>query len=314
MVLIFLFILSTLSAFFYFYKGKGKINLLILGESGPGHQGATLTDTIIFSSISGKGTIFLSIPRDIWYQPWQTKINSVYFYGKEKGDGLGETKKVLGEILGPQIDYAIIVDFNSFIKAIDLIGGIEIEVERTFDDYFYPIPGKETDLCGGDPEYRCRYEHLHFEAGWQNMDGETTLKFVRSRNAEGEEGTDFARARRQQKVISAFKDKILSPQILLSPEKILGFWRIFTQGIKTDIKTKDLISFLKIFLTPQVRKMENFVLDSWQTGEGLLYHPKTHPSGQWVLLPVGNSWDKVRQFNDCLVNREDKSSCSPFEK
>lgn len=285
-----------------------------MGESGPGHQGATLTDTIIFSSLSKKGAVFLSIPRDIWYLPWQTKINSLYFYGEEKGNGLEETKRILGEILGQEIDYAILIDFNSFIKAVDLIGGIEVEAERAFDDFFYPIPGKENDLCGGDPEYRCRYEYLHFDAGWQHMDGQTALKFVRSRNAEGEEGTDFARARRQQKVISAFKNKTLSFRILFSPEKIRGFWRIFTQGIKTDIGKEDLISFLKIFLMPRSRKIESFVLNSWETGEGLLYHPKFHPSGQWVLLPAGNSWDKIHQFVECLVSQEDKSLCSLFEK
>ncbi|MFZ5365760.1 MAG: LCP family protein [Patescibacteria group bacterium] len=294
--LVILFIFSTIFGFIFFYEGKERVNLLFLGESGPGHQGATLTDTIIFTSVSKEGTVLLSIPRDIWYEPLQTKINSLYFYG-----GLPQEEEAMEKILGQRIDAAILVDFDLFVKTIDLLEGIDVYVEGTFDDFKYPIPGKEEDLCGGDKTFACRYEHIHFDQGLQHMDGETALKFARSRNALGDEGTDYARSRRQQKVIAALKTKILSPEIFLRPGNILALWNILNQRLKSDLAAGDLISLAKILIQPSSRKMSTFVLDGWEKAEGYLYHPKTHLSGQWVLLPAGDSWEGVHQFVDSIL-------------
>ena len=294
--LVILFALSAIFGFIFFYKGKERVNLLFLGESGPGHQGATLTDTIIFTSVSKNGTVLLSIPRDIWYEPLKTKINSLYFYG-----GLPQEKKVLEDILGERLDAAILVDFDLFVKTIDLLGGIDVYVEGTFDDFKYPIPGKEEDLCGGDKTFACRYEHIHFDQGLQHMDGETTLKFARSRNAVGDEGSDYARSRRQQKVIAALKSKIFSPWFLSKPGNILGLLRVLSQGVKSDLKVDDFLSLGKILLKPSSKKMNTFVLDGWETAEGYLYHPQKHSSGQWVLLPVGESWEGIYSFVSSIL-------------
>lgn len=294
--LVALFTASGIFGFFFFYKGKERVNLLFLGESGLGHEGATLTDTIIFTSVSKKGTVLLSIPRDIWHQPLQTKINSLYFYG-----GLPQEKEAMGEILGQRIDTVVLVDFDTFVKTIDFLGGIDVYVEGTFDDFKYPIPGKEEDLCGGDKTFACRYEHIHFEAGLKHFDGQTALKFVRSRNAQGDEGTDYARSRRQQKVITALKNKIFSPWFFSKPANVLALWRVLSRGLKTDLRPDGLISLVKILSKSSSWKMSTFVLDGWETAEGYLYHPQKHSSGQWVLLPQGDSWEQVHQFIDSIL-------------
>jgi len=305
------FVLTALTSIFYFTPDINQVNLVILGISGPGHEGSALTDTIIFSSISKKGTILLSVPRDIWYPPLKTKINTLYYYGEKKGKGLELTKEVLGEILGQKIDYGIVVDFNTFEKIVDLVGGIDVNVQRPFDDFHYPIAGKEDDLCSGDPEYRCRYEPLHFDAGLQHMNGETALKFVRSRNAEGDEGTDFARSARQEKVISALKQKFLTPAFFLDKEKLLEFWKIFDRQVETDYEGQQIRPLLKMLLVSRARKMSSFVLDGLEDKNGLLYHPAQHSSGQWVLLPKDDNFGRIHQFVQCLISREDKASCIP---
>ena len=93
---------------------------------------------------------------------------------------------------------------------IDFIGGVEVNVENSFIDKEFPITGKENDLCNNDLEYKCRYKIISFTKGVSSMDGQTALNFVRSRHAEGSEGTDFAREKRQQKVIEAIKNKLIS--------------------------------------------------------------------------------------------------------
>jgi len=275
-------------------KTRGKFNLLILGMGGAGHEALDLTDTImvLMAEQKNKKILLVSLPRDIWIDPLKTKINTLYHYG-----GFKLVEKEVGEILGQPIDKSLLIDFKVFEEAIDSLGGIEVKVDRAFDDYYYPILGKENDDCGGDPKLSCRYEHLHFDEGWQRMSGERALKFVRSRHAEGEEGSDFARNRRQQKVIFAFKNKIFSPEILGNPKKLWHLWQTVGERIKTDIEQKDYLFLLKFFLSswPNVR-YESLLLDGGQEGKSFLYHPQSHPSGQWVLLPVGGSWGEIQKF------------------
>lgn len=288
--------------------------MMVLGISGPGHDSPTLTDTMIFSSISTQGATMISIPRDIWYQPAQAKINTLYYYGQQNGSDMRLIKQGMTDILGQTADHWVIIDFDTFQKVIDWIGGIEVYVEQTFDDYKYPIAGKENDLCGGDKEYKCRYETIRFEKGWQLMNGEIALKFVRSRNAEGDEGTDTARSKRQEKVIMALKSKIMSPKILLNVQKLEEGLKIMQAGIKTDFNQTEFLSMLKLFFQASKQPIVSYVLDGWESETGLLVHPQTHPSKQWVLLPAGNSWDQVHQFVSCFLEKRDISLCSQTGK
>ena len=145
------------------------------------------------------------------------------------------SKSTVEEIIGQPVSYSVVLDFSGFKKIIDVLGGIEVDVENAFADEKYPIAGRENDLCEGDPELKCRYETINFEAGMQKMNGETALKFVRSRNAEGPEGTDLARAARQERVVEAIKNKVLSKEILLSPKKLVELKNTTLESIETDI-------------------------------------------------------------------------------
>lgn len=295
-------------------KGPERINILLLGKGGANHEGADLTDTIIFASVSSQGTVLISVPRDLWYDPWQTKINSLYLYGEEKeGNGMGKTKEILGDLLGQKIDHTFLIDFTVFKDLVDLAGGVDVVVDRTFDDYKYPIAGKENDLCNEDREFKCRYEHVHFEAGLSHLDGDMALKFVRSRYAEGEEGTDMARSVRQQKVVSALKEKFSSPSFFLSAQKVRILKEIYLMRVRSDWSRKDFIALANIFLTPSARDSQSFVINGWQEEKGLIYHPKKHSSGQWVLLPRDQSWKEIHDYVGCLVNESEKSLCSRFQ-
>jgi len=284
---------------------KGRTNLVLLGVRGNAEKGDDLTDTIIFVSIDKKtaDTVMLSIPRDVWVDTMQTKINALYHYGEqnETGAGFVMVKDALYQILGQPVHYGLLIDFKGFEKAVDLLNGIEVKVDRAFDDYRYPIAGKENDNCGGDPEYKCRYEHIHFDAGVQQMDGKRALKFVRSRNAEGEEGTDFARSQRQQKVISAFAKKLFSYQTLLDPGKISQLRKTFGEHIQFDkeFTAQQTTAFLSLFIkfVKNNNSIRTFSLDYGnEENLGFLYHPENFGNGQWILLPRGDSWGKIQEY------------------
>lgn len=260
----------------------GRTNVLLLGVGGEGHKGGDLTDSILFISLGleGQTAKIIPIPRDIWVDSLAAKINTAYHYGNEKGEGVGRNlaKQAVAEILGVPVHYALVLDFQGFVKAIDAVGGIDVEVERTFDDYKYPIPGLET----AEPE-SARYEHIHFDQGFTHMDGETALKFARSRHALGDEGTDFARAARQEKILLAFRHKVLSTQTLFSASAIDDLKNSLTSSIDTDIGSREQASFFKLFLgLGSLDNIESLSLTEY------LQNPKITKNygGQWVLIPA----------------------------
>lgn len=284
---------------------NGRTNVLILGKGGAGHEAPDLTDTIIFLSYNHEKhtALMLSLPRDMWVDSLKAKINTAYYYGEQRqpgGGGLILAKSAVSEIIDQPVHYAIAVDFTGFTRLIDVLGGIEIDVKRSFDDVKYPIPGKENVLPESD-----RYEHLHFDAGRQTMSGERALKYVRSRNSEGEEGTDYARANRQQQVLLSLQDKLLSSKVLLSPNKISELTGLISRSITTDIRNGEYTGFLKIALGFDRDKLQSETIDQGDEAThrpGLLINPPVADfQGQWVLTGENNSWDKVQEHVASLL-------------
>ena len=311
------------------------INILLLGRGGGHHDGPNLTDTIILANLNlktSKATL-VSIPRDIWINELSgknKKINEAFSQGeaKRKGAGIIVAKSVVGEVSGQKIDYAVVIDFAGFIKAVDLMNGLDVYVDKTFDDYEYPLEGKEEDLCGHDPSevkefvsttsgtltaeedqqkyFSCRYEHIHFDKGRNHMNGETALKFVRSRHAKGSEGTDFARSQRQEKVIKALIDKAVSLQILTNPAKVIGLYSTLESSIMTDIAQNEFDDFIKLAQRLKGSKLNTIVIDYGDPITkrlGLLINPpiQSKYNYEWVLIPrIGNgNFSEIHDYIKC---------------
>lgn len=274
---------------------KNRTNILLLGTGGGDHPGADLTDSIMLISINilTSDTVLISLPRDIWVESLSAKLNTAYHFGEEKitGEGLTLAKSAVAEITNQPIHYGVMLDFSGFEKAIDVVGGVDLNVPRSFTDKQYPISGKENV----EPE-SARYEVLEFFSGDQHMDGSTALKYVRSRHAEGEEGTDYSRAERQQRVILAFKEKILSSSTLLNFKKIQALKQIVFESVKTDLPSSTYPDLLKLALRLDQTNIRTGIVDQGSWSEDippLLYNPPTSLHGQWVLLPLNNDWKPV---------------------
>lgn len=247
-VLIFFAVLVFLSAFLFIAsysllpRLQQNVAILVLGKGGEGHTAPDLTDTImlVWFNLESKKITLLSLPRDIWIPAIRAKINTAYHYG-----GFEMAADSVYYITGIKPTFYVVVDFSLFKDLINAIGGVNVDVANSFVDEKYPIAGLENDLCNGDPLYSCRYETLNFEKGIQKMDGETALKFVRSRNALGDEGTDLAREARQQKVIEAVKNKLLSSEVIKKPEVIKKLYQLAMSHIETNIDKKVAISIAR---------------------------------------------------------------------
>lgn len=264
-------------------KSGGTSNILILGIGGGNHAGADLTDTMIVASVrfSDSRVALVSLPRDLWSATLKDRINSSYYYGEQKqtGGGVILTKTIVEDVTGLPIHYVIVLDFSGFVTLVDAIGGIDVAVSESFVDTRYPIEGKEDDLCDSDPEYGCRFETIEFTNGMQHMDGTRALAYVRSRNAQGESGTDFARSKRQQEVLVSVKDKIQKERPWLSPSYMKRLLFTVDEIIDTDMKVSELLALGKLLQGVHENQIRRISL------EDLFYAPPTSWYGRYVLLP-----------------------------
>jgi anionic cell wall polymer biosynthesis LytR-Cps2A-Psr (LCP) family protein len=307
-----------------------RINILLLGIGGGSHEGPNLTDTIILASLDPKNNkvTLVSIPRDLWFPDINQKINAAYQIGLSKGGGLTLAEAAVQKLTGQNIDYGVRLDFSGFVKAVDIIGGLDINVDNTFDDYWYPISGKEDDSCGYSSadiqtftatvsaetdiqqKFACRYKHLHFDKGLTHMDGETALEFVRSRHALGVEGSDFARSKRQEKAIQAFKSKVLSAETLINPGKIIGLYNALQSSIDTDIKQSEFDDFIRLAEKMKNAKIQSVVIDigdEVSLRSGLLNESVVEADygSTSALTPrTGNgNFSEIQQYINCEITK-----------
>ena len=277
---------------------NGFTNLLLLGIRGEGADSPNLSDTIIVVSYNhpSKTTAIISIPRDLWVPSLKAKVNTAYHYGEEASSGAGiklAQASVL-ETIGLPVHYTAVVDFALFKDVINLLSGVDVYNEVAFTDNEFPIPGKETVL-----PISARYETISFVSGTIHMDGDTALKYVRSRHSTGESGTDFDRSRRQQAVISAIKAKILNPDFILKQKKITDLISLVNTRLKTNISPTLYPSLAKRALDMQSKPIRSIGLSDRPDSDGvaILYNPPTKfYSGEWVLIPKQNNWSALKQY------------------
>lgn len=308
-------------------EAEDRINILLLGVGGAGHDGPQLSDTMLFASVkpSTKEVGMISIPRDLSVPipgyGWR-KINHANAFGEntEPGTGPGLASEVVGSVLDESVQYYVRVDFSGFAKLIDDIGGVEVFVDKAFVDSEYPILGKESANCGGTPapvveavpetttaetvpvippapvDYSCRFERLSFKEGWTHMDGDTALKFVRSRHGSNGEASDFARSRRQQKIILAMREKLLSVSTVLNPAKIARILDTVRDNIATNFEIWELARLATLLKDFDASKIANHVLDA--SPESPLY--ATSMNGAYVLLPKNDDWGSLQRLADAI--------------
>ncbi|MFT4532160.1 MAG: LCP family protein required for cell wall assembly [Candidatus Saccharimonadales bacterium] len=221
-------------------EGDGRVNVLLIGKGGPGHEAPDLTDTLLLASIDPlkNEAALVSVPRDMYVQDingYSTKINAVYSNAKQarlsnsneggsdeqaaENAGLDAVKDSISEVLGIPVHYYVMIDFDGFKDAIDTVGGITIDVQEALYDQ------SMAWLNGGDP--------LIAGEGLQTFDGTRALYYARSRK--GSARGDFDRTERQREVIVALQNKILSLGTFSNPFKVVELLGTFGDKVRTDL-------------------------------------------------------------------------------
>lgn len=269
-------------------------NILLLGIGGKGHDGANLTDTMIVASIDHKNNLvpMLSIPRDFYvkndFLGYGTRLNGIYELVLDETDdpefAMETLMKEIENILDINLQYYAKVDFNGFTEIVDTVGGVDVNIKESIYDPYYPAP----DSSAAD------YDPLFLKAGEQTLDGKTTLKYVRSRKTT----SDFDRARRQQEVIAALKNKATRIGFLLNPAKLKGLYTAISNNFETNLSWTEMLYLAQLADKFGSDSVMSEVLndEAYKTG-GFLYTPEREfYGGAFVLVPFSGDNAEIQAF------------------
>lgn len=275
-------------------EGDSRINVLFVGIGGTGHKGGQLADTIQIVSVDpiNKTMAMLSLPRDLYVTQAtgeRSKINAVYANGaaycKLKGcptgvdQGGAALKDTVSRTLAIPVHYFARIDFAGFKKIVDTLGGVTINVKTPLNDPYFP----DANLVG--------YEPLYIPAGLQKFNGNLALKYARSR----ESTSDFDRARRQQELIAAIREKALSLNVLGNPKKVTDLITTLGNNLKTDLKIDEMIKLVGLIKEIDSQKTTTKVLDT--SADGPL-KSTTDPQAGYIIIPKKgfNDYSELRDF------------------
>lgn len=254
------------------WDGSERFTILLMGlDKRPEEDGAYFrTDSMMLISFDpiNNSIGVLSIPRDLYVEvPFEGlhRINAAYVLGELQAPGNGPTlaKQTVQYNFGIRVNEYATIDFNTFIAIIDAIGGVEIEVPRNITDYNYPTMDYGTEV-------------FQVSAGWQTMNGETALKYARTRH----DSDDIDRASRQQQVLYAVRDKVTSLGIIddLLPQAPLLYAEL-RNGIDTGLSFDQIVS-LAIWASEVPRENIKSGVVGWEYLSGY-----QTPTGGSVVIP-----------------------------
>ena len=206
------------------FGGKSHVNILVLGlDDGQGGQGRSDTMLLIHVDTEARRLAALSIPRDTRVPLADgrfAKINAAHARG-----GPRLAAHAVAHLTGLPVDYTLRTDFAGFSRLVDLVGGIDLDVERAMD-------------------YEDQWGHLqiHLKPGMQHLDGAKAIQYVRFRKSGGRrgpgDGSDISRIARQQKFVEAVAARcFLGANLVRLPEIV----REGHRDIRTDLAATDLL-------------------------------------------------------------------------
>ncbi|MEO8972992.1 MAG: LCP family protein [Ktedonobacteraceae bacterium] len=254
----------------------GRLNILLLGsDTDQKFAGVFLAQTDIVVTVDpATGSVaMLSIPRDTWLHAAQSngadngmmKLDQAYGRG-----GIANTRATIEQDFGIQINYYAWVGLDGFIKVIDTVGGIDVDVQHPITDDNYP------DDVGNKDAYA--YKRLDLAPGPQHLDGPTALEYVRSRHADlvG----DFGRSVRQQQILSQLKTKLQNPGIISQLPTLANDLNGY---VKTDMALPQVLQLMNFARTINQSTIKQVVLDGSYSRTVAAYQTSYGPQDIVVL-------------------------------
>jgi LCP family protein required for cell wall assembly len=294
-------------------KHDERINILLLGYGGPGHDGPYLTDSIMLLSIrpGQREAIMISVPRDLWVKipalprngfMWG-KLNSAYAIGMDHNDhpnvrsewktdtGGGDlAAATVSQVTGQPIDYWVGVDFKAFREVVNALGGVRVDVPTALDDPYFPV-GESTGMM-----------RIHFDAGRQQFDGERALEYARSR----ETTSDFDRSRRQQLVMLAVRQRVFSLNAIPRMLSLLG---ALQDNVRTNLRPGDMQLLADLAGRLKEQDIRRVAIDTSN-----FLRSGTSNNGQYILQPLDPTYGALQRYlATALPDRSTLAKQVPFQ-
>jgi polyisoprenyl-teichoic acid--peptidoglycan teichoic acid transferase len=294
-------------------KHDERINILFLGYGGPGHDGPYLSDSIMLLSIrpGTREAIMVSVPRDLWVKIpalprngfMMGKLNSAYAIGTDHNNypnvrsewktstGGGDlAAATVSQVTGQPIDYWVGVDFKAFRDVVDALGGVRVNVPTALDDPYFPA-GESTGMM-----------RVHFDAGWQQFDGERALEYARSR----ETTSDFDRSRRQQLVMLAVRQRVFSLNAIPRMLSLLG---ALQDNVRTNLRPGDMQQLADLAGKIKDQDIRRVAIDTSN-----LLRSGTSSNGQYILEPLDPTYGALHRYLAmALPDRSTLAKQVPFQ-
>jgi polyisoprenyl-teichoic acid--peptidoglycan teichoic acid transferase len=271
---------------------EGRINILLLGMRGANDpHGGLLADSIMVASFDTKDNkvALISVPRDLYVQIPGTsergKLNSVYAHweGGGQGQGIPKMEEMMGTITGLKIDHAVSINFDGFKQLIDTVGGVDVKLAKPFSEMKQFVEGNE---CGGT---------FTLPAGTDHLNGDKALCYARAR----ETTNDFDRSKRQQVILKALKDKLVSLGTLADFSKVNNILNIIGNNVKTDLTPDEMKGFYDQYSSMKEADITQRVFDNSE--KGLLKVPESNSGQGYILIPIAGQ-DNYSQIQDACRN------------
>ena len=225
-------------------EAQSVVNILLLGvDSWDTLSGRSDAIVMVSVDLDHERVLLTSVPRDLRVSlgelPQPQRINAAYAYG-----GAELARATLERVLDVEIPYYAVVNFAGFARIIDTLGGVTVDVPENIVDLQFPaVDGIE-------------YEPFVLLAGVHHFDGETALKYARTRKSS--ENGDFSRMDRQHQVMRALKAQALTPRTLL---RIPALYRDFRHAVDTNISLEIVLRLAKAAGSIDGESVEYYAID-----------------------------------------------------
>ncbi len=239
---------------------NGRSNFLILGtsEDDAGHDGASLTDSMLVVSVdqNNKNIYMFSVPRDLYVEYGQAcpsgysgKINAYFSCvnngatSDEEQTRLTKTQKLIGDIFGLDIQYGMHVNHTVIKEAVNAIGGVDVDVQGSNG-----APG----ILDRNFDWRCNYKCylVKYENGVHHLDGEHALFLSMARGdvapTYGLGNSNFDREKNQQKIMIAIRDKAMSIGTLTDIGAITKLIDALGNNLRTNVQTSEIRTIMQV--------------------------------------------------------------------
>lgn len=297
----------------------GHTNILLLGVGDKSHAAAGLTDSMIVASIDpdSQSVVLLSIPRDLYVEDAEGigagRINAMYVsyrsqYKKEEGMtesgasllAMQSVADDIGTRLGMSIHGVMKMDFIGFTNIVDVVGGVDIDVPQRLIDYSYPV---QEGVVGT----------FEIDAGPQHLDGETALKYARSRHST----SDFSRSARQQQILAAIGDKVKSTKFISNMDAVHAVQVAIRDHFETTLGATELFALGTTLVSVPRAGIVSMNLNYASGGDysdaeagGFIRVPPEGTFTGAILLPLSPTdkvadWSMIRFFAELIFGHRD---------